>query len=141
MANYKNQIRINIEEENFKKIIHPKETDSAFLQPLEWDKIMAVMNVLSGNEFKLYMYLLKWKGQGYYDFSPSELEVQLDMSENTSRTIRSRFVQLGFLKQLKDKTYSFIPFPDKIEDIAFAQKGLRYEKRKGKVVPKIGTFQ
>ena len=141
MANYKNQVRVNIEDEQFKKIIHIKGTDGAFLQPLEWDKLISVMNVLSGNEFKLYMYLLKWKGQGYYDFSPAEIEIQLDMSENTSRTVRNRLIQLGFLEQGNNKNYIFNPFPNNLEDLATLKRGERREKREGKVVPKISTTQ
>lgn len=129
MANYKNQLRINITDDNFKKIIHPKDTQSAFLQPLEWDKIMPVMNILSGNEFKVYIYLLKWKGQGHYDFSPADLEIQLDISENTIRKIRDNFIKMGFLIQTSKNTYIFDPFPETILDIASIRRGERREKR------------
>lgn len=129
MANYKNQLRINITDDNFKKIIHQKDTQSAFLQPLEWDKIMSVMNILSGNEFKVYMYLLKWKGQDHYDFSPADLEIQLDISENTVRKIRDTFIKMGFLVQTSKNTYIFDPFPETTADVATARRGERREKR------------
>jgi len=129
MANYKNQLRINITDDNFKKIIHPKETQSSFLQPLEWDKIISVMNVLSGNEFKIYMYLLKWKGQEYYDFSPTDLEIQLGLSENTIRKIRDNFIQLGFLVPISKNVYSFDPFPVQLTNLAVEKCGERRAKK------------
>ena len=69
--NYKNQKRIEIKQ--FDSITHKEGTNDSFLQPINWKYYDEALASLSGNAFKLWLYLLRWVGKGYYDFSPVHL--------------------------------------------------------------------
>ena len=111
MANYKNQnVITNISVE---KIKHNSNTEGAWMQPFDWDKMKPILYLLSGNEYKFYMYLFSWAGKTYYEFSPADLEKQLDFKEDTARKIFKHFIELGFLVQIKKHSYAFDAFPEK----------------------------
>ena len=120
MANYKNQNTIT--EISVEKIKHFAGTDEAFMQPFSWDKMSKILFLLTGNEYKLYMYLLKWAGKGEYQFSPSDISDKLNFKEDTSRKIFKTFVQYKILTQISNGHYIFDPYPDTIEILYNAKK-------------------
>lgn len=114
MANYANQLRINIP--NIDGIKHPAGEKEAFLQPLSWDKLDCILFDLEKSELKLYFYFLRWAGRGYYEFSPADIELQLNMSENTARAARKNLEHKGYLTLQHNNTYLFNVFPDGLRE-------------------------
>ncbi len=127
MPNYKNQkiIKVNID-----KIIH-KEGDKThtFLRPINWDPLMMAMGILSGNEFKIYLYLYKWSGgEQKYDFSPADIYIKLGISEDTARKAFKTLTNLKFLIQESNLRYQFDPMPNNIKTLylnKLAERGLK----------------
>ena len=76
MANYKNQKTIHIEELKT-PLLHIKTDEKQFLLSLNWNELLNVMSDLEPAEYILWQYLLKWRGQTYYDFSPADLEINI----------------------------------------------------------------
>ena len=113
MANFKNQHRIYTT--HFETIEHTIGMKGQFLKPMEWDKLENVNTDLTGNELKLQLYIMKWYGQGYYDFSPVNLEIVLQISKNTILTAKASLIEKGYLLAKTDKTFDFIPYPDGVE--------------------------
>ncbi len=108
MANYENQLRINIK--HFDQIVHTEGTNDTFLQPINWEYYNKAMKLLSGNGFKLWFYLLRWVGQGYYLFSPTHLCDALNIgSRNTIKTAREELIRYHYLVPVKSNTYEFYP--------------------------------
>lgn len=131
MGNYKNQITIkNISVE---KIKHIEGVEESYLQWLQWDAIMTCMSLLSGNEFKLYMYLLKWAGKTYYNFSPVDIYRQLGFKKDTARSARKTLEEYGFLTLVKNGIYTFDPLPEKAINEAAKKKLERIEDSKDEV--------
>ena len=113
MANFKNQHRIYTT--HFETIEHTLGMKGQFLKPMEWDKLENVNTDLTGNELKLWLYIMKWYGQGYYDFSPVNLEIVLQISKNTILATKASLIEKGYLLAKTDKTFDFIPYPDGVE--------------------------
>ena len=106
--NYANMIRINIQ--NFNTITHKEGTNEAFLQPINWNYYDEALQVLSANTFKLWFYLLKWNGKGYYDFSPVHLCSALNIkSKNTIYAMRDELIQKKYMIQESLNKYIFFP--------------------------------
>lgn len=113
MANFKNQHRIYTT--HFETIEHTIGMKGQFLKPMEWDKLENVNTDLTGNELKLWLYIMKWYGQGYYDFSPVNLEIVLQISKNTILAAKASLIEKGYLLAKTDKTFDFIPYPESVE--------------------------
>ena len=106
--NYRNQKRIEIKK--FDAIIHKEGTNESFLKPINWKYYEQALQDLSGNAFKIWFYLLKWQGQGYYDFSPSHLCGILNIgSKNTIKAAKEELVEKKYLIQHSDNIYYFYP--------------------------------
>ena len=106
--NYKNQKRIEIKQ--FDSITHKEGTKDSFLQPINWEYYDTALKDLSGNAFKLWLYLLKWSGKGYYDFSPTHLCEVLNIgSKNTIRTIKDELIQKKYLVEISQNVCYFYP--------------------------------
>ena len=126
--NYANQERIYLT--NLDKIKHAAGIQQQFLPALDWNKLLMVQSDLTGNEFKVYLYLFKWAGSrndndktkpGYYEFSPADIEIQLDMSTKTAQTIKKSLLSKGYLERVSENTFNFNPYPNNLND--------RYEKQ------------
>ena len=106
--NYKNQKRIEIKQ--FNSITHKEGTNDIFLQPINWEYYEEAMKKLSGNTFKLWLYLLKWNGKGYYDFSPVHLCEALNIgSKNTVRTMKDELIREDYLIEVSENVCYFYP--------------------------------
>ena len=109
--NYKNQKRIEIKQ--FDSITHKEGTNNAFLQPINWEYYDKAMKELSANAFKLWFYLLRWVGKGYYEFSPTHLCDVLNIgSKNTIRTIKDELETKNYLMKVSENVYEFYPSGD-----------------------------
>jgi hypothetical protein len=96
MANYANQKRIVLG--HLRDIAAAPYEHEAFLPPLRWAPIKVPLHDLNGNAFKLWVYLLSWEGQGYYDFSPANLAKELSMSDQGARNARQELIDKGYLR-------------------------------------------
>ena len=106
--NYINQKRIEIK--NFNTITHKEKSPEQFLQPIDWKYYEEAMQLLSGNAFKLWLYILKWAGQGYYELSPSHLcNVFNIKSKNTIYAIKEELIKNNYLVQVSENKYYFYP--------------------------------
>ena len=106
--NYKNQKRIEIKE--FNSIVHKEGTNNSFLQPINWEYYDKALKELSANGFKLWFYLLRWAGKGYYDFSPTHLCEVLNIgSKNTVRTIKDELIEMDYLIEISENVIYFFP--------------------------------
>jgi len=115
MANYKNQNLIT--DISVEKIQHNESVQESWMRPFQWDKMKQMMYLLSGNEYKFYMYLFSWAGKGEYEFSPADLVKRLDFGEDTARKIFKHFIELGFLIQQGTHRYSFDAYPAKAVEV------------------------
>lgn len=113
MANYANQHRIYTTK--FETIEHPSGKNEQFLKAMTWDKVLNVEADLTGNELKFWLYLMKWYGQGYYDYSAVNLEIELGISKNTALAAKTSLLEKGYLIQKTKTTFDFIPYPEGVE--------------------------
>ena len=109
MANYKNQLRIELTELN--KITHKQDDGNRFIQPINFKYEAAAMRNLNGNAFKIWRYLLRWYGKDYFFFSPAAIKKELGLGENGATTARQELERKGYLKQVEGKqnVYIFTP--------------------------------
>ena len=106
--NWANMNRVKIEK--FNAITHKEGTKEQFLQPIDWKYYDTALQNLSANAFKLWFYLLKWQGQGYYDFSPANLCKVLNIkSKNTIYAAREELVQQNYLIEEDSNCFIFYP--------------------------------
>lgn len=117
--NYANQQVARIQSlgslEHKKDEKRPDGTIKDFLVALNWDENLDMLYVLNGNEYKVWLYFLKWRGKAEgYQISPANIEKALDISESTFRRTKKRFLELGILKQISPNIYDFIPYPPDI---------------------------
>lgn len=118
MANYKNQKRIDIK--SLDTIIHKEGTQDAFLQPINWSYYDLALHQLSANAFKLWFYLLRWIGKGYYEFSPTHLCETLNIgSKNTVRAMKDELIQKNYLIQVSENVYHFFPGGNAVKTESF----------------------
>lgn len=118
MANYANQKRITINGDILNKVAHQR--DGPFLRAIDWKYIEVAQQVLSGNELDLLIYLLKWAGQGYCDFSPKDVEMRTQLSKSTIHRSFQTLCDLGYIKQTGPNSYSMDLFPEGIQERADA---------------------
>lgn len=111
MPNYKNQNFIT--DISVDKIKHYEGEKEAWMQPFSWDKMLIPMYLLSGSEFKVYIYLFKWAGKTEYDYSPADIKKTLDIGEDTARKILKKFVEYGYLIKITEHRYKFDAYPEK----------------------------
>lgn len=109
MANYKNQLRVELTDLN--KITHKQDDGNRFIQPINFKYEAAAMRNLNGNAFKIWRYLLRWYGKDYFFFSPAAIKKELGLGENGATTARQELERKGYLKQVEDKqnVYIFTP--------------------------------
>lgn len=106
--NYKNQKRIEIK--CFNTITHQEGTNNAFLQPINWEYYDIALKNLSANAFKLWFYLLRWAGKGYYDFSPTHLCDVLNIgSKTTIRAIKEELISKKYMVEVSENLCYFYP--------------------------------
>ena len=109
MANYKNQLRINLTE--LEKITHKTDDNCRFIQSINFKYEAAAMRNLNGNAFKIWRYLLRWYGKDYFFFSPAAIKKELGLGENGATTARQELERKGYLKPVegKENVYTFTP--------------------------------
>lgn len=145
MANYANQKSIEISNTTIDQVAHKKEDkDSNFLRAINWKYIELWQQVLSGNEFTLLIYILKWAGKGTFDFSPAAIEIATQMSDTTATRARGNLEKLGFLKLKEGRTnlYEVNLNPPNLQELA-AQKraeNIINRQNRNKVVPPINEI-
>jgi len=145
MANYANQKTIEIKKESIDKVAHVTGSNESFLRAIDWKYIEQAQQVLTGNEFVLLVYILKWAGKGEFDFSPAAVEIATQMSDSTATRARTTLEQLGFIKQKEDRAnrYEIDLNPPGLEALAIQKRAENIVNRqnKKKVVPKMSeTF-
>lgn len=145
MANYANQKTIEIKKESIDKVAHVTGSNESFLRAIDWKYIEQAQQVLTGNEFVLLVYILKWAGKGEFDFSPAAVEIATQMSDSTATRARTTLEQLGFIKQKEDRAnrYEIDLNPSGLEALAIQKRAENIVNRqnKKKVVPKMNeTF-
>lgn len=145
MANYANQKTIEIKKESIDKVAHVTGSNESFLRAIDWKYIEQAQQVLTGNEFMLLVYILKWAGKGEFDFSPAAVEIATQMSDSTATRARTTLEQLGFIKQKEDHAnrYEIDLNPPGLEALAVQKRAENIVNRqnKKKVVPKMNeTF-
>lgn len=141
MANYANQKTIEVPKEAIDKVAHSTNSKESFLRAIDWKYIEQAQQVLTGNEFTLLVYILKWAGKGVFDFSPAAVEIATQMSDSTATRARMTLEQLGFIK-LKDNSankYEIDLNPPGLEALAIQKRAENIVNRqnKKKVVPKM----
>jgi len=141
MANYANQKTIEINKESIDKVAHAAGSNESFLRAIDWKYIEQAQQVLTGNEFMLLVYILKWAGKGEFDFSPAAVEIATQMSDSTATRARTTLERLGFIK-LKDNKlnkYELDLNPPGLTALAAQKRAENIVNRqnKGKVIPKI----
>ena len=118
MATYANQKRIIIEplgqieyKGQEKKEGQP---EKQFLKALLWDELQNVMTDLTPPEFMLWTYLQKWRGKGYYDFSPADLKILFGWADNSARKYKNGLEMKGYLIKKSNNKYHFIAYPNSV---------------------------
>lgn len=116
MANYANQKRIIVNTDTINKVAHQRE--GPFLRAIDWKYIEVAQFMLTGNEFTLLVYLLKWAGQGYCDFSPKDVEAHTKMTKNTIYKSFETLCELGYIVQTGPGTYTMDLFPPRAQIVS-----------------------
>lgn len=141
MANFANQKTIEISNAHIDKVAHVASTNASFLKAIDWKYIEQAQQVLTGNEFTLLVYILKWAGKGEFDFSPAAVEIATQMSDSTATRARVVLENLGFIKQKENRAnrYEIDLNPPGLAELAIQKRAENIVKRqnKHKVVPKI----
>ena len=145
MANYANQKTIEIKKESIDKVAHTAGSNESFLRAIDWKYIEQAQQVLTGNEFMLLVYILKWAGKGEFDFSPAAVEIATQMSDSTATRARATLEQLGFikLKENRSNIFEIDLNPQGLEALAIQRRAenIVNSQNKKKVVPKMNeTF-
>lgn len=104
---YPNQKRIKMG--HLDDIKHQYQMPGHFLKSVYWAPLKEAMRNLSGNGYKLYMYLLSWDGEEYYNFSPATIAKELHMSDEGARNARDELINKGYLIILSDNICEFFP--------------------------------
>lgn len=137
MASYPNQTIINIGAIE-SPLLHLKDEKKQngeakqFLLALNWDELLNVMIDLEPPEFMLWQYLSKWGGQGYYNFSPADLETNFGWSENSIRKYKDGLEKKGYLIKVSRTQYTFNPYPEIVEMRAAANREKNRMKREAR---------
>ena len=107
--NYLNQKEISVNKQLVNEMYN-KEGEKDFLHSLSWEKLLLVTNELDGNEFKIWMYLMKFTGKDKFYFSPAALTQYFNISESTAQRGFKRLEALGYLvKNSSVRGYDFHP--------------------------------
>lgn len=131
MGQYANQKTINID---LSSIEHHENIKEQWLKPLKWSPLIEAMGILTGNEFKIYMYLMKWAGgKKQYFFSPVDIAIRLDIGEDTARKAIKTLINYGYLIEKSKNIYNFNPAPV-VKDVYNSKVGERALKKK-KMLP------
>lgn len=143
MANFANQRTIEVTNQLIDKVAHKSnDNENKFLRAIDWYAISAAQQVLSGNEIDLLIYLIKWAGQGYCDFSPAAVEVETTMSESTAQRALTTLIDFGYVKKKEgyDKRYEIDLYPEGIEERAKLKKAERILAREARGKKIIGLY-
>lgn len=102
MANYANQKRIELDD-NIKVVFHQKNSPTeGYYPPIEYCYIDKAAQLLNGNAFKLWLYLIRWHNQGWVNFSPAAVEEAMGMKKSSVSDARKELVTKGFLYEDKE---------------------------------------
>lgn len=108
MPNYKNQKTIILNNQDL--ITHKEGDGKSFLRATNWEYLETAGRQLSGNGFKVYMYLLSWYGKGEVFFSPVAVCKKWGVSEQGARDAIKELIKLGFLEATEKPTiFNFYP--------------------------------
>lgn len=110
MANYSNQLRINLTD--LDKIKHQQQdSGNRFIQPIDFKYEAAAMRNLNGNAYKIWRYLLRWYGKDYFYFSPAAIKKELGLGENGATSARKELEAKGYITKVegKENVYTFTP--------------------------------
>ena len=105
--NYQNQKEVYIDKKEINKVYN-KEGENDFLHSLSWNKLLPITRELNGNEFKVWLYCMKWSGKDKFYFSPASLTQDFNISESTAQRAFKTLEKLGYLIKDTDKRgYNF----------------------------------
>lgn len=115
MANYANQKKVNIDKEQVNCLIHhTSDPTKGYYPPLEYSYIDKAAELLNGNAFKIWLYLLRWYNQGYVFFSPAALEGCMGLKKSSVSDSWNELVNKGFIHKQQNLTYLFTPISTKL---------------------------
>ena len=108
MARYANQwsIKIDRQKVNFK--------NEQYFAVSE-EEISFALESLSGNAFKLYIYLVGNRNGYILDFSTTHFCRTTNMSPNTARSARQELMDIGVLEMTGEHKYTFHSVPSNFE--------------------------
>lgn len=109
MANYAKQLRINLT--GLEKVKHVYKSGNGFIPAIDYKYEEAAMRNLNGNAFKLWRYLFRWYGKGFFFFSPAAISKELNFGKNGATTARQELERKGYILPVEGKqyTYTFCP--------------------------------
>lgn len=108
--NYKNQRQVYFPKEEITAMYNSPKTEN-FLHSLDWDKLILVTSDLNGNEFKVWLYCMKWSGKDKFFYSPATLDKEFNISESTAQRAFKTLVDKGYLEAKGDNITDFIFHP------------------------------
>lgn len=123
-----NQIIIEIPYECLALFKEGYEISKDYLSPMKEDAIMKIMRDLNhGKIFTVWLYLLKYRTEGIYIYSPSKLKKLFGISENTARRIRIELESKGYLIPIGFNRFRFEPYPEKLRNQILEEPELPYK--------------
>ena len=112
MPNYANQLKIEIPNIDFIFYHEGEKIDENGYIPLLKNSYMyKAAQQLNGNAFKIWMYILRWKNQGYFYFSPAAIGSAMGIPKQSVSDSKKELIQKGFIYQdeNKENVYHFSP--------------------------------
>ena len=114
MANYANQRFIDLDQEQMEQLVHHKdEPTDGYYPPLEYKYVNKAAELLNGNAFKIWMYMLQWRGKGQVDFSPADVDKRMKIKKSSVNDSWKELEQQGFLHYMGGNKYKFTPISNK----------------------------
>ena len=107
--NYQNQKTIYINKQRVGEMYNDPSKDEQFLHSLKWDELTPIIKELNGNEFKVWLYCMKWAGKDSFFFSPATLIEEFNISESTAQRGFKKLETLGYLRKNNHNGYDFYP--------------------------------
>lgn len=112
MPNYANQIKIDIPNIDY-LFYHEGDIldENGYLPLLKNTAIYQAAQQLNGNAFKIWIYILRWKNQGYFYFSPAAITNAMGIPKQSVSDAKKELIRKGFIQQDLDNPnkYIFVP--------------------------------
>ena len=81
--------------------------ENGYIPLLKNSYMYKAAQLLNGNAFKIWMYILRWKNQGYFYFSPAAIANAMGIPKSSVSDSKKELIAQGFIYQSEDNPNKF----------------------------------